>query len=1301
MKPASMFAFTLLFSALTANAAGPSPQLTYQGKLTTFDGSAPQTGDVTIRFDIYNPAGDCLLFSEDQAVNLDSPPGVFSVVIGSGIISGTDPGIGIATTFKTSGVVRSTGTNCPSGYTSTSSDNRRLRITVTPNGGTAAILSPDQILTNVPQAVAAITAETAAAATTATNLQGYTPTTLETLFQSDFDSRYLGIGSNAASATTATSATTAGTAANFTGNLGGDVTGQQGSTVVVSIRGVPIATAAPTLGQVLSYNGSQWTPTTAAAGTVTSVSGTAPIAVVNGSTTPTISMTAASGGSSGYITAADYLSFSGVTGKVSKAGDTMTGALTVPNLTVNTGLAITSGTPALGKVLTSDASGNATWNSPATGVSTVSGSGVVNVVNGSTTPAISIAVANGSTNGYLSSTDFTTFTNKVSKSGDTMSGTLSLPSLAVTGGSPAVGKVLTSDASGNATWGSPALGVTIVSGSGVVNVVNGSTTPAISIAAANGSTNGYLSSTDFTTFTNKVNKSGDTMSGTLSVPSFTVTGGSPAVGKVLTSDASGNATWGSPASGVSTVSGSGVVNVVNGSTTPAISIAAANGSTNGYLSSTDFTTFTNKVNKSGDTMTGALTVPNLTVNTGLAITSGTPALGKVLTSDASGNATWGSPASGVSTVSGSGVVTVINGSTTPAISIAAANGSTNGYLSSTDFTTFTNKVSKSGDTMSGMLSLPSLAVTGGTPAVGKVLTSDATGNATWGTPAMGVTTVSGSGVVNVVNGSTTPSISIAASNGSTNGYLSSTDFTTFSNKVSKSGDTMSGTLSVPSFTVTGGAPALGKVLTSDASGNATWGTPAMGVTNVTGTGVLSVINGTSTPQISISAASGSTSGYLSSIDYTSFSSKLDRSGDTMTGALTVPNLTATSSVSTSSLSTSALTVSGGTPAVGRVLTSNASGVGTWADLPVASGSNPGIITAANYTTWNNTATNFVNSTSANNPNTLIMRDPAGDFSAGTVTSTGLNTGSISASSITSTGTITGANLSTAGNVTATGTVSATTLTGAYSPASLSGTVPIAKGGTGTSSVTPNAAIVANGTGSGLTSIAPGITGNVLVSNGTAFTSGPVPLQPIMHGMQVFSTSGTFTLPGGITKLYIKSWGGGGGGSGVGNGAGGCSGTVYWYGGSGAGYVEGLIDPAPASLSITVGTGGTAGVGASAVCGTGTQTADSNKGGDGTATSVTGTAVTITANGGKGAGCNQTFNAAPYPGGTGSGSGASFTQYFAITGGTSLDQSGGGTFSFSGASYGGSPSGFGAAGAGGRQCAGNGSAGAPGAVIVTW
>lgn len=91
-----------------------------------------------------------------------------------------------------------------------------------------------------------------------------------------------------------------------------------------------------------------------------------------------------------------------------------------------------------------------------------------------------------------------------------------------------------------------------------------------------------------------------------------ISSGAPGSGKVLTSDASGNATWG---------------------TLPAASVTTAN---NG-LAMNGTTTQLGGALIQPTSITGAST---LTLATPLQISSGTPGAGKVLTSDASGNATW-------------------------------------------------------------------------------------------------------------------------------------------------------------------------------------------------------------------------------------------------------------------------------------------------------------------------------------------------------------------------------------------------------------------------------------------------------------------------------------------------------------------------------------------------------------------------------------------------------------------------------------------------------------------------------------
>ncbi len=72
-------------------------------------------------------------------------------------------------------------------------------------------------------------------------------------------------------------------AANFSGALAGDVTGTQGATSVVNIRGVPIASTAPTSGQVMQFNGSNWGPATPSGGKV--YTGSAPVNVDNSANT--------------------------------------------------------------------------------------------------------------------------------------------------------------------------------------------------------------------------------------------------------------------------------------------------------------------------------------------------------------------------------------------------------------------------------------------------------------------------------------------------------------------------------------------------------------------------------------------------------------------------------------------------------------------------------------------------------------------------------------------------------------------------------------------------------------------------------------------------------------------------------------------------------------------------------------------------------------------------------------------------------------------------------------------------------
>ncbi len=150
-----------MLSISTAWASGPQT-FTYQGQLLDSTG-APVSHNVDLIFQIYNPAGTCLLYEEKYlAQNFLSSGGNFSVQVGSELTNtkrtANDPGLSMAQIFSNQAVaIRSTGAaNCSAGYTPSANDNRRLKVSVVGPNGTD-VLSPDQILGSSPFAVTAQT----------------------------------------------------------------------------------------------------------------------------------------------------------------------------------------------------------------------------------------------------------------------------------------------------------------------------------------------------------------------------------------------------------------------------------------------------------------------------------------------------------------------------------------------------------------------------------------------------------------------------------------------------------------------------------------------------------------------------------------------------------------------------------------------------------------------------------------------------------------------------------------------------------------------------------------------------------------------------------------------------------------------------------------------------------------------------------------------------------------------------------------------------------------------------------------
>jgi hypothetical protein len=150
---------------------------------------------------------------------------------------------------------------------------------------------------------------------------------------------------------------------------------------------------------------------------------------------------------------------------------------------------------------------------------------------------------------------------------------------------------------------------------------------------------------------------------------------------------------------------------------------------------------------------------------------------------------------------------------------------------------------------------------------------------------------------------------------------------------------------------------------------------------------------------------------------------------------------------------------------------------------------------------------------------------------------------------------------------------------------VTGTLPVANGGTGQTTLTSNNVLLGNGTG-GVITVAPSTSGNVLTSNGTTWISAT---GSSYTGTQtvIFTASGTFTPPAGLTSFRITVIGGGcGGGSSTNGGAGGIA--------------IANISSFSGAITITIGAGGRANP----------QTA-------GGTTSATGTGVSLSATGGSG------------------------------------------------------------------------------------
>jgi len=275
---------------------------TYQAKIIKPDGNPLEATSVNFRFTILDPAGTCVLYTENfNTINMSGAAGLVSFSLGSGIktypTSGT---LGFSDVFDNQVSSFTCASGGPASYTPIANDLRKIVMQF--HDGTGWQTLPAMNINHVPYAMYA---NQSASATTAAN-------SLQLNGKSDLD--------------------------------------------FVQVTAIPTCSAS----QALQFNGASFgcvAVGSSGGSTVVSVSGTAPIMVSGSASAPVISISVASASTDGYLTAADYTAFqsklsASSTQIISTLGYTPANSATMSTLS-NTVTSLTASTAASFAAITS------------------------------------------------------------------------------------------------------------------------------------------------------------------------------------------------------------------------------------------------------------------------------------------------------------------------------------------------------------------------------------------------------------------------------------------------------------------------------------------------------------------------------------------------------------------------------------------------------------------------------------------------------------------------------------------------------------------------------------------------------------------------------------------------------------------------------------------------------------------------------------------------------------------------------------------------------------------------------------
>ncbi|MGZ3744588.1 MAG: beta strand repeat-containing protein, partial [Pseudobdellovibrionaceae bacterium] len=625
-----------------------SSGLTYTGKILDSN-DAPVTADsVIFTVTVYDPTGKCWLYTEQRNLDLSQSAGTFSFEVGSddastlygaapifnNSASGGPKNLADLFSNKKSYTGLGNGNGCSGTYDPTASadpnEGRLLSVyfKIGASGVNQAI--PPMRITPVPIAMQSL------------SINGYGTGELLRVDQSTVTSA--GIANNALSVAQYTEFWALMNKASTSYlPVTGDVTVTGANNKVTTLLGQALPAGPATNGQVLVSNGTAWVLQSMSAGSVASVSGTAPIVVGGTATAPIISLPAATTSVNGYLTASDWNTFnsklspslssgkvwvgnaSGLASEVSLSGDaTMdnAGVLTLKN----TGTAGTYGSASLVPVITTDAQGRVTGVTTAAPLDTTK----LPLAGGTMTGAINMGGQNITNAGNISMA-----ANK----------TLSLSSNAADPGSPSAGQVWYNstsnvikyyDGSAVQSVGAAGAGITslngLTSGTQTFAIGTSGTSPAFSsatsthtlnipLASTAGVTAGLISKADYDNFNTKLSAVNNTA---------TLTSG-----KVWIGNAS-NAATEQTLSGDATITSAGVVTVDKTQSAAASKILQLTASSVAVTKGADI----------GGAGTGVahLLYPNTAIDTTLTLPSTAGSASQVLQTDGAGNLSWASPA---------------------------------------------------------------------------------------------------------------------------------------------------------------------------------------------------------------------------------------------------------------------------------------------------------------------------------------------------------------------------------------------------------------------------------------------------------------------------------------------------------------------------------------------------------------------------------------------------------------------------------------------------------------------------------